>query len=490
MKNTNKSELPPILYAEASVHSIGGESVFTTSKHITSETVKQFYSEKNMVQEAVEKLKEYGFDVLNIGDVTISIAASPEIYEKVFHTKIVPKEREVQGVSGKSFTTTLDSTNSEMPGLISTENSALSDVLEGIAINEKVFVHSLVGATIERTLNDMPGRLSPNPPKKEYYHLEPPQDLVKLLLAERAHQSGVTGQGIKVVMVDSGFFRHPFFTENEYHANPVVLGPGTSDAVHDKSGHGTGQSVNVFSLAPDVDFTMVKMNNFEAVGAFDKAVARNPDIITCSWGLSTAGTELSAQQKTLELAVANAVNKGITVVFSTGNGGEPFPGMHPDVISVGGVFVHEDGSMEATPYASGYESKIYRNRQIPDVCGLVGLPPKAAYIMLPVEPGDKYDQDYAGSQHPQGDETSPIDGWAAFSGTSAAAPQIAGICALLKQVNRRLTAFQIRDILKRTARDVIRGHSAQSPAHQGRDLATGFGLVDASRAVDEAKRMI
>ncbi len=31
----------------------------------------------------------------------------------------------------------------------------------------------------------------------------------------------------------------------------------------------------------------------------------------------------------------------ITVLFASGNGGEPFPRMHPDVISVGGVLLIE-----------------------------------------------------------------------------------------------------------------------------------------------------
>ncbi|MGR5997751.1 S8 family serine peptidase [Bacillus cereus] len=159
-------------------------------------------------------------------------------------------------------------------------------------------------------------------------------------------------------------------------------------------------------------------------------------------------------------AIANAVHKGITVVFASGNGGEPFPGMHPDVISVGGVFVDRNGSMEATEFVSGYKSttKPYENRLVPDICGLSGLPPMADYIMLPVEPGDWFDEfaSASGQKHPNGDETSPIDGWAAFSGTSAAAPQIAGVCALLKQANSRLSHFQIRDILKKTARDVTK----------------------------------
>ena len=103
------------------------------------------------------------------------------------------------------------------------------------------------------------------------------------------------------------------------------------------------------------------------------------------------------------------------------------------------------------------------------------------HIMLPVEPYCLLDKRLSGSTHPEGDETAPHDGWAAFSGTSAAAPQIAGVCALMKQVWPDVTPATARTILKKTARDITCGHCAQGhPAGPGPDLATGHGLVDLS----------
>src|SRR5206468_9617720 len=111
----------------------------------------------------------------------------------------------------------------------------------------------------------------------------------------------------------------------------------------------------------------------------------------------------------LAAAVANAVRLGIVVVFSAGNGQWGFPGQHPDVISAGGTYLKSNGTFEATPYASGFASQVYAGRNVPDVCGLVGLPPRAQYIMLPVEPGDTLDAQLAGGVHPNGDETGPND---------------------------------------------------------------------------------
>ena len=60
------------------------------------------------------------------------------------------------------------------------------------------------------------------------------------------------------------------------------------------------------------------------------------------------------------------------------------------------------------------------------------------------------------------------------SGTSFAAPHVAGTAALLWALDKRLSPEGVREILRSTARDV------GSP---GKDEATGFGLVDAAAAI-------
>jgi hypothetical protein len=136
-------------------------------------------------------------------------------------------------------------------------------------------------------------------------------------------------------------------------------------------------------------------------------------------------------------------------------------------------------------------SKIYPGRRAPDLSGLVGMLPRAIYIMLPVEPGDEIDAGLQGGTFPNRDETANNDGWGAFSGTSAAAPQLAGVAALIRQTCPRLTPAEIRDIMMSTARDVTTGkghpNTGANPAGPGPDLATGNGLVDAQRAVAVAK---
>ena len=70
--------------------------------------------------------------------------------------------------------------------------------------------------------------------------------------------------------------------------------------------------------------------------------------------------------------------------------------MMPDVLAVGGVharanLVGDDFYLEASDYASSFDSLIYPGRHVPDVCGLVGMQPGALYIMLPVPPGSAID---------------------------------------------------------------------------------------------------
>ncbi len=462
---------PEKLFAEVSVRSKGGVSIFENKSLPTSENIDAFMSSKADIDDAESRLLALGFEVLARSEVGLSIAGPPALFEQVFHTKIYAEERLLHEGEDKSTPRTTTCYNADnnngITGFINTANSELSDIIEGISLNEPMEYFANAFA-----------------PVKNYWHLNVPADVSLGMNADRAHRRMYTGKKVKVVMVDSGWYRHPFFTARGYRALPVALGPGTANPSRDENGHGTGESANIFSVAPDATLQMVKINFFSSVAAFNKAVSLNPDIITCSWGKSIRlRNQLSAPDIMLSAAIATAVRKGIIVVFSAGNGHYGFPGQHPDVISAGGSYMLPNGKFRASNYASGFISKIYKNRVVPDVCGLVGMSPGAQYIMLPVEPNDELDRRLSGGNHPTGDETSPRDGWAAFSGTSAAAPQIAGICALMKQANPKLTPKLARHILQRTARDVTSGMNAMRfRATAGRDKATGYGLADAYRA--------
>jgi subtilisin family serine protease len=188
----------------------------------------------------------------------------------------------------------------------------------------------------------------------------------------------------------------------------------------------------------------------------------------------------------LAVEIQKAVADGIIVVFSAGNGHYGFPGSLPEVISAGGTYSDHAKLMQASDYASAFASAVYPGRHVPDVCGLVGMQPHADYILLPIPPGCEIDRECAFF-----DGTTPMDGWALFSGTSASAPQIAGACALLKQANPGLSPSEIKQVLRRTAKDVARGRANPAsdeagqglPAGPGNDRATGAGLIDIAHAL-------
>ncbi len=443
------------------------------AKDITSGNVDKYCSDEKLVKSAVAKLKKAGFQVLQVSPTSISICAEKSVYEKVFKTSLVPTEVEMFTAEGSTETlTAYDCPDTELFAHVPTEKSELSDVLEGIALARPPIYFANAFA-----------------PTKSYWHLRVPGDVSLGVNADRAHRKGFTGKKVRAVMVDTGWQAHPYFIGRGYNIQPTVLGPGAVNANLDGNGHGTAESANLLAVAPDAIFRMVKMDG-DPVGAFNTAVALSPrpHIISCSWGFSIQFGPLDAFMLTLAAAVANAVSLGITVVFSAGNGHWGFPGQHPDVISAGGVFMETNGAKQASDYASGFASNIYIGRNVPDVSGLVGMQPRAAYIMLPLPDGCSIDTNLAGGgMHPNSDETMATDGWAAISGTSAAAPQIAGACALLKQRRPAATPAQVKSALKNTAIDITIGNcnpaTGGNPAIPGPDLATGHGLIDAIAAV-------
>jgi subtilisin family serine protease len=177
-------------------------------------------------------------------------------------------------------------------------------------------------------------------------------------------------------------------------------------------------------------------------------------------------------------------------VFSAGNGQFSIEPQVPGVLAAGGVYVAPNGQRRASNFASGYASPWYPDVVVPTVCGLVGLLPRAQYLMLPVQPGCQLDQSNAAADGDEGDGTTAEDGWSLFSGTSAAAPQVAGAAALILSAKPECTPAQVIEALAKTAIDVVRGASYplrfNERAKPGFDRATGWGLINASKAVDYA----
>lgn len=467
------NRLPEVVYAHASPRSVGPGSLFDMEP-ITTQTAPRYVSDGEAARQAREALAAAGFEILGDSPATINIAGPPDLYESFFKTTLVTQEREVippGSARPRTTSTFIDSVSTDRPGLITTQSSAAAPFLEGVALEQPAIPMSALDT----------------PPGVGYPHLTLDQ-VAEHLGAPAVRAAGFDGSGIRLTMVDTGWERHPYFVRENFEGT-VVAGPESGDTARDEDGHGTCESANVFAVAPGVTFTMVKAGRTNLIAAFDTAVNQQdrPDIISISLGYQVKYQhEFTAADQVLAESIALAVGAGIVVVCAAGNGHHAFPGQHPDVISVGGVHFDDRGEAEASDYASGFTSGIYPGRVVPDVCGLVGMQPGAAYIMLPAPPGSAIDRRCAQPPGRDGDGTGPEDGWVVASGTSAAAPQVAGVCALLLHADRSLTPNGIREVLQRSARDVLKGASNPGTggrADKGPDDATGHGLVRADDAL-------
>jgi len=443
-------------------------------------------ADRREVRRVVEKS---GLTVLAESALGVAVAGPPAAYEELTGATLVTRERLMQAEFGRSrYVTHIDLVGPKQPrtlgvGVARARNSRIDGVvLERPRIPQGVFP-------------------SPLPPDPGRFHLRVPDDVALGLGANAAHRAGRQGDGIVVAMPDSGHYPHPFFAARHYALQPVVaMVPGT-DPQKDPVGHGTGESANLFALAPGATLQPVRISDdggrlVAAIGGFLKAKERGAAIITCSWGGDTeyppAGGPDDAD-RAFAVEIQDAVESGVVVVFSAGNGSFSIEPQVPGVIAAGGAYVNQGLDVVASDYASGYESPWFPDVVVPTVCGLVGLRPRAQYILLPVPPGSQIDDlesKPALPEDPATDGTSGNDGWALFSGTSAAAPQIAGAVALVLGAKPGLTPAQVTEALTKTAIDVTSGRCFprfNNPAGVGRDAATGYGLVDASAAVEYAR---
>lgn len=153
----------------------------------------------------------------------------------------------------------------------------------------------------------------------------------------------------------------------------------------------------------------------------------------------------------MEEAIRYAVGQGTVVVASGGNlgGDDPhYPSDYPDVI--GTAWLTSDGESIGGRGAFGVGIDL-------------GAPGSAVYTTtLPFPEADP-------------DEVTALYG--RRSGSSLAAPQVAGAAALLKSVDPSLTPASIQSILAESARDI---------GDAGWDHRTGAGLLDVAQAVRRA----
>jgi serine protease AprX len=332
--------------------------------------------------------------------------------------------------------------------------------------------------------------------------------------ADALHRLGYTGKGVRVAVVDSGIdATHPdladhvphnfkvvqaaFLDENGGIAAPadalfVAFDEGPYSNTDLGSGHGTAVAAvlaadgttapELIGVAPDAELIGYGIGTGDlfiggaaAIMAYDHMLDHPElaiDVVNNSFGLATFGSFDPGHP--LHVATRALSAAGITVVFAAGNSGagdaemtlSPYA-LAPWVVSVAGStvvgarWVHSsngllvDNSDDRAPVAGhlrfeGDRLGLYRptvaapGADIPAFCSLTGGTRACT----------------------AGDRRS--------SGTSFAAPHVAGLAALLLQARPGLTPEQLRRTLEATARSTREGAGAWQ---------VGFGIVDAPAAL-------
>jgi serine protease AprX len=418
------------------------------------------------MDEARKRLEELGFEVLRSGRFAITAKGSADLVAQALDVNLTVFARHTVAPARATMNFAADVSPMTTDIFLAPRGSLTVKSRISEAIDHFVFVPPPI-------LFSSP---TSDPPPLRYHHITA-ADIRRLLNVP----SSVTGTGVKVAIVDTGFYPHPYYSRTGDFARVAVAGDAPET---DNVGHGTAIALNLLAVAPEASVLGVLWST-PPQDAIELAAEHGARVITCSWGW-----DHEQSFPILEASIRSIIqDDGAVILVAAGNGHYAWPGSMPDVISVGGVFVGQGGLAEASDYASGFMSSLYPNRRVPDVSGLCGPAPRGVYIPMPCPPGCQMDVEYAGGAYPDGDETGSTDGWVVASGTSSATPQVAGIVALMLQRAARkgkvMNGVDICHILEATAQPVTRGRNAFGfPAVGHPNTACGYGLVNAEAAVE------
>lgn len=305
---------------------------------------------------------------------------------------------------------------------------------------------------------------------------------LRIINAHLLWAQGITGQGRLVMDIDTGVHpNHPALNfkwrGNHVPSNQAWFDPSGTTVPSDCDGHGshtmgtmvgwsptTGDTVGV---APGAEWIAAKTicsspHTSNSVAAFQWAIDPDgnpgtitdmPDVISNSWYDPDVTNECSGIYKTTLDAVEAA---GIAVVFSAGNNG---PGTStitkPKNINTNNVNVMCTAAIDGASYLGGNTNPIASfSSRGPSLCGGTG-----SLLIKPEVSAPGVNVRSSGS----------ATGYTVLSGTSMAAPHVAGAVALLKQFAPNLTGKQILEALYNTAVDL---------GAAGEDNNYGMGLID------------
>lgn len=305
-------------------------------------------------------------------------------------------------------------------------------------------------------------------------------DVARYLGADQIWSRGYRGTGIVVGVLDGGITAQgrPVIAGQTARRIPRVIGGwpvaswGTQASAW--SEHGNMCATDVLGMAPDAQIFDMRISGSggsvatisRALQAFDWAISHyrthgTPQILTNSWGIFQESWDASYARDPshpFTRKVVEAVNAGMIVLFAAGNCGDTCPDGRcgPDTgtgRSIWGANGHDAvmtvGAVNLREQFVGYSSR-----------GPAALSPRKP--------------DFCAITHFTGYHNSD-------SGTSAATPILAGICALLKQVRPSATTATLKSALIATCKDI---------GAAGFDVHSGHGIVQPKGAFDRLTQLV
>jgi len=282
-----------------------------------------------------------------------------------------------------------------------------------------------------------------------------------------------TGNGIKIVVIDDGLD-----TSHEDLQGAIShtwdLSTNSSDVEHTLSSeyHGTAvtgiisardNNVGLRGLAPKSEIIFLKhkqnMSDSETLELLNKAYSFNPDIISNSWG--TYNVSQSVKEKIQEMSISGRDGKGIIFVWAAGNNQRDIEGDESaiaEVISVGSTnknnfrSYYSNYGIALDIVAPGGDDDL--GIATLDAMGNKGMGAAEQNYILPTNSN-------------------------LFDGTSASAPIVSAIVAILLEIDSSLTRVEIINILTTTA-DKIGNVNYED----GHNIYYGYGKVNLSKAID------
>ena len=298
-----------------------------------------------------------------------------------------------------------------------------------------------------------------------YAALAESRPLIKADMVERRYH--VTGEGVTVCVLDTGVdYTHPAlggcFGENCRVVGGYDFSNIDEDPMDD-NGHGTHVSGIVASsdityrgVAPDAKLAAVKVLGSDGRGhiirvglGVDWCVANkdrfNIKIITMSLGREGRVYDDSSCPTDINPSINNAINSRIFVDAASGNdglmNGVSHPACAPGVASVGAVY---DANVGYRSWSSCADATTEADK-------IVCFTNRARNLDL-LAPGAIIKSTASGVGGSCG---APFGGFRQCSGTSMAAPHVAGVAALLFEKDPSLTPSEIESIMEDTGKMIF-----------------------------------